>query len=110
LDGPALLQKGTTMAFNNVGKYWLVNGASTWVTVRLNGGVDGGAQWIMANPLPFDRSPTPSGTTQLESSRFQKRFVYTNGGTDWSYNCFVENTPSPGWNSTWFTLSGGGNT
>jgi hypothetical protein len=63
----------------------------------------------MANPLPFDSFPTPDGTTQLESGRFQKRFEYANGGTDWSYNCFVENSFSPGWNPTFFTLSGGGN-
>jgi hypothetical protein len=100
------------MAFNNVGRFWLANGHKTWVTVRFKPhgiGVDRGAQWIMANPLPFDTFPTPSGTTQLESSRFQKRFVYANGGTDWSYNCLVENTAERGWNSTWFTLSGGGN-
>lgn len=100
------------MAFNNVGKYWLANGATTWVTIRFSPhgtAEDRGAQWIMANPLPFDTFPTPSGTTQLESSRFQKRFLYANGGTDWSYNCLVENTAAPGWNSTWFTLSGGGN-
>lgn len=100
------------MAFNNLGKYWLANGGNMWVTLRFNPhgtGDDHGAQWIMADPMPFDTSPTPSGTTQLESSRFQKRVLYANGGTDWSYNCLVENTPSPGWLSTWFSLSGGGN-
>jgi hypothetical protein len=100
------------MAFNNLGKFFLANGGNMWVTYRrLSGniGTDAGAQWIMADPMPFDTFPTPSGTTQLESSRFQKRFLYANGGTDWSYNCFVENTASPGWNSTWFSLSGGGN-
>ena len=100
------------MAFNGVGKFWLANGKSTWVTIRFTPhgvAVDKGAQWIMASPLPFDTFPTPSGTTQLEVSRFQKRFLYSNGGTDWSYNCLVENTYSPGWNSTWFTLQGGGN-
>jgi hypothetical protein len=100
------------MAFNNLGKFFLANGGNMWVTYRhLSGniGTDAGAQWIMADPMPFDTFPTPSGTTQLESSRFQKRFLYANGGTDWSYNCLVENTPSPGWNSTFFSLSGGGN-
>jgi hypothetical protein len=100
------------MAFNNAGKFFLANGANTWVTYRnMQHGVavDMGAQWIMATPLPFDTFPTPSGTTQLESSRFQKRFLYANGGTDWSYNCLVENTAAPGWNSTFFTLTGGGN-
>ncbi len=53
------------MAFNNVGHYWLANGGSMWVTIRFSG-EDRGAQWIMANPLPFDTFPTPSGTTQLE--------------------------------------------
>jgi hypothetical protein len=99
------------MAFNT-GNFWLANGATTWVTVRLLSsgiGTDRGAQWIMAHPTPFSTFPTPSGTTQLESSRFQIRFVYSNGGTDWSYNCFVQNTPSPGWNATWFSLTGGGN-
>ena len=101
------------MAFNNLGHYWLANGHSMWVTVRFgrnSAGEDRGAQWIMANPLPFDTFPTPSGTTQLESSRFQKRVLYANGGTDWTYNCLVENTAAPGWLSTFFTLSGGGNT
>jgi hypothetical protein len=98
------------MAFNNVGKYWLANGGTMWITLRFGQlGEDRGAQWMMASPLPFDTFPTPSGTTQLESSRFQKRFVYANGGTEWSYNCLVENTRSPGWNATWFTMSGGGN-
>jgi hypothetical protein len=100
------------MAFNHVGHVWLVNGQSVWVTVRFAPtgiGEDRGAQWIMANPMPFDTFPTPSGTTQLESSRFQKRVVYRNGGTEWTYNCLVENTASPGWLSTWFDLSGGGN-
>jgi hypothetical protein len=100
------------MAFNNVGKFFLKNGVSTWVTYRYapyGVGEDNGAQWIMATPLPFDTFPTPSGTTQLESSRFQKRFVYANGGTDWSYNALVENSAAPGWNATLFTLTGGGN-
>jgi hypothetical protein len=100
------------MAFNNVGRFWLPNGHTMWVTYRhieAGIGVDRGAQWIMAAPRPFDTFPTPSGTTQLESSRFQKRFVYRNGGTDWSYNCLVENTRAPGWNATLFSLSGGGN-
>jgi hypothetical protein len=101
------------MAFNDVAHIWLANGASVWVTYRSaphGVGEDRGAQWIMAHPKPFDTFPTPSGTTQLESSRFQIRFLYANGGTDWSYNCLVENTASPGWNSTFFSLSGGGNT
>lgn len=99
------------MAFN-AGHYWIANGERYWVTIRfLSGGVavDRGAQWIMADPKPFDTFPTPSGTTQLESTRAQKRFLYANGGTDWSYNCLVENTYSPGWNATWFSLTGGGN-
>jgi hypothetical protein len=102
----------TIVAFNNVGHYFLVNGASTWITIRFNPhgvGEDHGAQWIMADPKSFDTFPTPSGTTQLESSRAQKRVVYQNGGTDWSYNCLVENTASPGWLPTWFSLTGGGN-
>jgi hypothetical protein len=106
------LQKGNAMAFNNVGKFWLANGANVWVTYRNTPhgvGVDSGAQWIMGTPIPFDTFPTPSGTTQLESTRHQKRFVYANGGTDWSYNCVVENTAAPGWHSTWVSLSGGGN-
>jgi hypothetical protein len=100
------------MAFNNVGHYWLANGHTMWVTILFaphGVGQDRGAQWIMANPLPFDTFPTPSGTIQLESGRFQKRFIYTNGGTEVSYNCLVENTYSPGWLATWFDLSGGGN-
>jgi hypothetical protein len=100
------------MAFNNIGRTWLDNGATTWVTILFaphGVGEDRGAQWIMANPLPFDTFPTPSGTTQLESGRFQKRVVYENGGTEWTYNCLVENTRAPGWLSTFFTLSGGGN-
>jgi hypothetical protein len=100
------------MAFNNLGHFWLQNGYSMWVTYRYapsGVGVDRGAQWIMADPKPFDTFPTPSGTTQLEVNRFQKRFVYRNGGGDWSYNAFVQNTPSPGWLSTWFCIQGGGN-
>lgn len=100
------------MAFNNVGHFWLANGGSTWVSVRFaphGVGEDRGAQWIMANPLPFDTFPTPSGTTQLESGRFQKRFVRAHGGSEWTYFCLVENTRSPGWNATYFTLTGGGN-
>jgi len=100
------------MAFNT-GKYWLANGSSVWIIQwfgREGGGTDGGALWLMASPLPFDTFPTPSGTTQLETSRFQRRFVYANGGTDWTYNYFVENNLSQGWHSTWFTMSGGGNT
>ena len=101
------------MTFNNVGHYWLKNGESMWVTLRFGpsgAGQDHGAQWIMADPKPFDTFPTPSGTIQLETGRFQKRVVYMNGGTDWSYNVFVENTASPYWLSTWFCLQGGGNT
>ena len=54
------------MAFNNVGKFWLANGANVWVTYRNTPhgvGVDSGAQWIMGTPIPFDTFPTPSGTT-----------------------------------------------
>ena len=101
------------MSFNNVGHFFLANGASVWVTYRYvpHGiGEDQGAQWIMATPLPFDTFPTPSGTTQLESGRFQKRVVYENGGTDWSYFALVQNTAAPGWHSTFATLQGGGNT
>jgi hypothetical protein len=93
----------------------LANGSSFWVTIRFGqltpggSGKDIGAQWIMADPKPFDTFPTRPGTTQLESGRFQKRHLYANGGEDWSYNCFVENSFSPGWKATFFTLSGGGN-
>ncbi len=100
------------MAFNDIGHYWIDPGNSFWVTVLFNPhgvGEDRGAQWIMANPKPFDTFPTPDGTIQLETGRFQKRVVNTNGGTEWSYNALVENTFSPGWLSTWFALSGGGN-
>jgi hypothetical protein len=100
------------MAFAHIGHTWLANGQAVWQTVLFNPhgvGEDRGAQWIMGNPLPFDTFPTPSGTTQLESSRFQKRVVYQNGGAEWSYNCLVENTASPGWLPTWFDLTGGGN-
>ncbi|WP_234895497.1 hypothetical protein [Sinorhizobium meliloti] len=45
----------------------------------------------------------------METTRHQKRFLYANGGTDWWYFALVENTYSPGWNSTFFTLTGGGN-
>jgi hypothetical protein len=104
-------QIGITMAFNNVGHYWLRNGNSMWVNVTMGRlGEDRGAQWIMADPKPFDTFPTPSGITQLETGRFQKRVTYTNGGTLWQYFALVENTASPGWNHTWFSLSGGGNT
>jgi hypothetical protein len=98
------------MAFNNQGKVFLANGQNVWITHRTGTpGVDQGAQWIMADPMPFATFPTPSGTTQLESGNFQKRVVYANGGTDWSYNCLVTNTAAPGWLSTFFSLSGGGN-
>ena len=55
----------------------------------------------MANPKPFDTFPTLSGITQLESGRFQKRFLYQNGETDWSYNSLIEKTYRPGWNATY---------
>jgi hypothetical protein len=100
------------MAFNDIGDYWLANGNSMWVSVRFapaGVGQDRGAQWTMAGARPFSTFPTPSGTTQLETSNFQKRFIYSNGGTDWSYWCLVTNTYSPGWNATFFGLSGGGN-
>jgi hypothetical protein len=99
------------MSFDG-GDFFLHNGESAWITQRFTrGGVsfDNGAQWIMANPKPFDTFPTPSGTIQLESGRFQKRVVYQNGGTDWSYNALIENTPNPGWLSTKFSIQGGGN-
>lgn len=96
------------MAFNNVGHYFLRNGHSVWVSISFRNG-DRGAQWIMADPKPFDTFPTPSGITQLETRHFQKRFTYTNGGTLWQYFVLVENTASPGWNNTWFSLHGGGN-
>ena len=62
------------MAFTS-GHYWIANGASMWVAQWFDGAneVDVGAQWMMANPLPFDTFPTPFGTTQLETGRFQKR-------------------------------------
>lgn len=102
------------MAFEGVGHYWLANGESLWVTLRFfptgNKGAENGAQWIMANPLS---DPLPKGifigTTQLESGRFQKRVASVPGGVDWSYNCLVENSYSPGWNATFFDVSGGGN-
>jgi hypothetical protein len=100
------------MAFNNAGHFWLANGESLWVTLRFfphgNNGSDNGVQWIMASPLsePFAGF---EGTTQLESGRFQKRVQGSNTGTDWSYNCLVENSYSPGWNATFFDVSGGGN-
>jgi hypothetical protein len=95
------------MAFNNEGHFWLKNGESMWI-LRSVGGVGQGAQILQAMPQPFDTFPTPSGITQLESTRQQVRFQYSNGGTLWTYICLVENTYSPGWNATWFTLSGGG--
>ena len=80
------------MAFNDVAHIWLANGASVWVTYRSaphGVGEDRGAQWIMAHPKPFDTFPTPSGTTQLESSRFQiadggrgPRFIETRAALD----------------------------
>jgi hypothetical protein len=100
------------MAFT-IGHAWLENGNSVWWNIFFSPhGThdDMGAQWMMANPLPFDSFPTPSGTTQLETSRFQKRVVYANGGTDWTYHCLVENTAAPGWLPTWYNLQGGGNT
>jgi hypothetical protein len=100
------------MAFAHVGHIWLANGGTMWVSVLFNPhgvGEDRGAQWIMANPLPFDTFPTPSGTTQLETGHFQKRHLYQNGGSEFTYFALVENTPSPGWLATWFDLTGGGN-
>ncbi|MET4644473.1 hypothetical protein ABZY10_39105 [Streptomyces sp. NPDC006539] len=98
------------MAFNNQGHYWLANGENMWVTMKFGSvGTDRGAQWIMADPKPYDTSPTPSGIMQFEVSRFQKRHEYRNGGGEWSYNCLVENTKNPGWLGGWFCLSGGGN-
>jgi hypothetical protein len=94
-------------AFNNEGHFWLKNGSSMWILHSV-GGTDRGAQVLMAIPKPFDKFPTPSGITQLETSRQQVRFLYANGGTEWTYICLVENTYSPGWNDTWFSLSGGG--
>jgi hypothetical protein len=94
------------MAFST-GKFWLANGQNMWVYIGW--GRDMGATWIQASPLPFDTFPTPSGYTQLETSRQQKRFLYANGGTDWWYFALVDNTYAPGWNSTYFTLTGGGN-
>lgn len=98
------------MAFNGVGAAWLANGASVWRTIGF-GSVpsDRGAQWIMANPRPFDTFPTPSGNLQFEVGRFQKRHLYQNGGTALTYNVLVQNTPSPGWLSGWYDLQGGGN-
>jgi hypothetical protein len=98
------------MAFNNVGGYWITNGANFWVNLEFGGiGTFAGPIWAMAIPRPFDTFPTPSGTTQLEIRRSQIRFLYQNGGQRWTYWFNVENTPSPGWNATWFGLSGGGN-
>jgi hypothetical protein len=100
------------MAFT-IGNFWLANGHNMWVTYWFSphGTKDDmGAQWMLANPLPFNTFPTPSGTTQLETSRFQKRVLYANGGTEWTYNALVENTAAPGWLPTWFNLEGGGNT
>ena|ERR1700676_898258 len=100
------------MAFT-VGHSWIANGESFWFTYWFapHGTKDDmGAQWALANPLPFDTFPTPSGTTQLETRRFQKRVLYANGGTEWTYNCLVENTANPGWLPTWMNLQGGGNT
>jgi len=101
------------MAFNHLGHYWLANGANMWIiytNAPYGVGIDEGAQWMQANPEPFDTFPTPSGTIQLESGRFQKRAVYENGGLEISYNVLVENTKSPGWLPTFFDLDGGGNT
>jgi hypothetical protein len=101
------------MAFNHEGHYWLKNGASIWITYKNaphGVGEDLGAQWIQANPEPFDTFPAPSGTIQLETGRFQKRAVYENGGLEISYIVLVENTESPGWLDTYFDLDGGGNT
>jgi hypothetical protein len=95
------------MAYNNEGHYWLANGASIWI-LRGVGGVDRGAQVAMAIPKPFDTFPTPSGITQLETGHHQVRVTYTNGGTLWQYICLVENTLSPGWLATWFSMAGGG--
>jgi len=95
------------MAFNQLGHYWIKNGEAFWI-LRSVGGVDQGAQYQMAIPVPFDTFPTPSGITQLETSRQQIRFLYANGGTEYTYICLVENTPNPGWHATWFGLSGGG--
>jgi hypothetical protein len=67
-----------------------------------------GAPVLQAIPKPFATFPTPAGIKQLETSRQQARFLYANGGTEWWNICFVENTPSPGWNHTWFSMSGGG--
>jgi hypothetical protein len=100
------------MAFNHTGKWWLANGANMWVAWRnrpTGSGTKAGPIWVMAMPYPYDTFPTPSGTTQLEVLRSQVRFVYQNGGEDWAYYFLVENTRSPGWNPTWFGLSGGGN-
>jgi hypothetical protein len=94
-------------AFNNEGHFFLQNGSSMWI-LRPVGGTDQGAQVLMAIPKPFDTFPTPAGITQLETSRQQVRFLYANGGTEWHYICLVENTLSPGWNATFFSLSGGG--
>ena len=100
------------MVINDQGKFFLANGGSTWITWQWlpNGvGSDAGAVWLQANPKPFDTFPLPSGTIQLETGRFQKRVLSQNGGMDWSYIIFVENTQAPGWLSTFFSLSGGGN-
>jgi hypothetical protein len=101
------------MAFNNIGRAWLANGASVWVMYHSaphGVGVDRGAQWIMAHPEPYDTFPMPDGLTQLESGKFSIRFLSANGGAEWSYYCLVSNTSGPGGNATWFSLSGGGNT
>jgi hypothetical protein len=94
-------------AFNNIGHYWIKNGSAFWAGIKA-GGTDWGAQVLMAIPKPFDTFPTPDGITQLETGRQQVRFLYANGGTEWIYFCLVENTYFPGWNATFFSLSGGG--
>jgi hypothetical protein len=105
-----LVVEGHVMAFVNVGHYWLANGASMWVSIKFGTvGTDRKAQWIMADPQPFDTFPTPSGIMQFEVGRFQRRHEYRNGGSEYTYFCLVQNTPSPGWLGGWFSLSGGGN-
>jgi len=97
------------MAFNNAGRWWLKNGESMFIGISFGSpGINMGPIFATALPLPFDTIPTPSGITQLETSRQQVRFLYANGGTAWTYFWLVQNSPSPGWNSTWFTMSGGG--
>jgi hypothetical protein len=97
-----------------VGHFFIAKGASVFGTYRWvphGVGVDKGAQWIMATPLPFETFPMPSGITQLESGRFQKRFTFENGGMDWSYWALVQNTAGPGFgHNTFAKLQGGGNT